>query len=143
MTDWQTLESPLKPVLDGGIFVEKKDRNPAGEEARQAEFVNLMRRTCKACKVYAVPNAGKRTRWEANKAKREGLFASWPDIGVVWADGRADIEFKDGQKMPRDDQIETLNWLHLRGHPVAVCRTAEGAMRWLASLGAPVLKMGD
>jgi hypothetical protein len=129
-------------ALDPDIYVEPKDRDPASEESRQAAFVALMRRTCRACRVIAVPNAAKRSQWAAAKAKREGLLAGEPDTGITWADRHtARIEFKNGRDMPNPNQIEALNWYHRRGHPVAVCRTPEGAMRWLAQIGAPVARL--
>ena len=66
------------------------------------------------------------------------MAAGWPDVEVVWANGTARIEMKNGSEMPRDNQVETLNWLHLRGHAVAVCRSKDGALRWLRDCGAPV-----
>lgn len=132
-------EDPLKATLDPGIFVEPRDRRLAYEDDRQAEFVALMRRTARACRVVAIPNAGRRTRWEAGKRLKEGMARGEPDIAVTWADApTARIEFKNGRDMPDTDQVEVLNWYHMRGHPVAVCRTAEGAMAWLRSIGAPV-----
>jgi hypothetical protein len=129
-------------VLDPGIYVEPKDRDPASEDDRQAAFVATMRRIARACRVYAVPNGARRSRWEAAKAKREGMAAGEPDTGVTWADApTARIEFKNGREMPTPSQIEALNWYHRNGHPVAVCRSAEGAMRWLASIGAPVMQV--
>lgn len=125
--------------LDPGIYVEPKDHGPASEGDRQAAFVATMRLTARECRVTAVPNGAKRTRWEAAKARREGMAAGEPDTGVTWEGApTARIEFKNGREMPRQSQIDVLNWYHRRGHPVAVCRTAEGAMRWLASIGAPV-----
>lgn len=139
MTDWSALESPLKPVLDPRVFVEPRDRDPASEDDRQAVFVNRMRRDAKQCEIAANPNAGKRSQWALNKVMREGLLLGRNDIDVKWAPSRlALIEFKDGTKMPEPHQIERLNRAVEMGFPVAVCRTAEGAMHWLASLGAPV-----
>jgi hypothetical protein len=133
------LEAPAKETLHPAIYVEPRDKSPESEDSRQATFVATMRRLYKACEVYAVPNGGKRSQWAAAKAKREGMRKGWPDVGVLWADAReARVEFKNGSKMPDEDQIEVLNWMHLRGHPVAVCRTAEGAIAWLRSVGAPV-----
>ena len=127
------------PRLDPAIYVEPKDHGPASEDARQAVFIATMRRIAPACRVYAVPNGGKRSQWEAAKAKREGMNAGEPDCGITWADHpTARIEFKAGRTNPTAQQIEALNWYHLRGHPVAVCRTAEGAMKWLRMLGAPL-----
>jgi hypothetical protein len=126
-------------VLDPSIYVEPKDRDPASEDDRQGTFVSTMRRVARACRVVAIPNGAKRTRWEAAKAKREGMSPGEPDTAITWAkEPSARIEFKNGREMPTPIQVETLNWYHRRGHPVAVCRTAEGAMRWLALIGAPV-----
>ncbi len=130
----------FEQTLDPEIYVEAKDRGSALEDDRQAMFVAFMRQHCHACRVYAVPN-GTYIASRAGRAKRqrEGLNSGEPDLGVTWADApTARIEFKSGRTMPGADQIEALNWYHRRGHPVAVCRTAEGALRWLASIGAPV-----
>ncbi len=132
------MSESLKPTLDPGIYVEPRDRSTANEEARQATWVALMRKTARACMVVAVPNGARRTRWEANKAKREGLLAGFPDTITYWSDGGALIEWKDAAGKPSDAQIETLNWLHARGQSVAICRSPEGAMAWLRSIGAPV-----
>jgi hypothetical protein len=132
----------VRETLDPGIWVEARDKDPRDEDPRQAEYIATMRKLCRGIKVFAIPNAGKRTQWAAAKAKREGMHKGWPDTGACWvtniAGGVAWIEFKNGKEMPEGDQIETLNWLHRRGHPVAVCRTAQGAMSWLKSIGAPV-----
>lgn len=132
----------VKVALDEGIWVQPKDRDPASEDRRQAEYIATVRKLCKGIKVFAVPNAGKRTQWAAAKVKREGLYTGWPDTGACWVSnisgGVAWIEFKSGTGALDQDQIDTLNWLHRRGHPVAVCRTAQGALEWLKSIGAPV-----
>ena len=131
-------EASLKPTLHPAIWVEPKDRSDASEDQRQAEFVATMRKIARGCRVVGIPNAGRRSRWEAAKRKREGMLAGEPDVAVAWATVTARIEFKNGRAMPDEDQIGALNWYHLRGHPIAVCRTAEGAMAWLRSIGAPV-----
>jgi len=129
----------VKVALDPGIYVEPKDKDPASEDTRQAEYIAFIRKHAKACRAIGVPNAGKRSRWEAGKRLREGMTAGEPDTATSWADApTARIEFKDGQSMPDQNQVAALNWYHRRGHPVAVCRTLEGALRWLASIGAPV-----
>lgn len=140
LTDLLAMESPIKPVLDPSIYVEPKDRGNASEEARQSAFVNLMRKTTKACRVASIPNGTNiSTRWGRAKAQREGLAGGEPDVQISWANSlTARIEFKSGTGKLDDRQIEVLNWYHLRGHPVAVCRTAEGAAQWLRSLGAPI-----
>lgn len=138
-TDIDALDGPLKETLHPAIYVQPKDKDATSEDARQATFVATMKRIAKGCRVYAVPNGGKRSVWAAAKAKREGMIAGEPDTGISWADvPTARIEFKNGRSMPTPEQIEALNWYHLRGHPVAVCRTAVGAINWLRSVGAPV-----
>lgn len=127
-----------RPVLDPRIWVEPKDNDPASEDDRQTVFVATMRKDHRQCRVYAVLNGARRSQWESAKAKREGMVSGWPDVGVRWAGGHADIEFKNGDSMPTPNQIETLNWLFANGHAVAVCRTAAGALGWLRSVGAPV-----
>jgi len=132
-------EAPARGVeLDPGIYVEPKDKLPDSEDDRQAEWVRLMRRHAPQCLVFAVPNAAKRTRWAAAKVKREGLFTGFPDTGILWADGHAYAEWKNGREGPKPAQIETLNWMHSRGIPVAIVRTPEGCLAWLRSIGAPV-----
>lgn len=137
---FDALETPLKPALDPAIYVEPRDRGNASEEARQSAFINLMRRTARGCRVASVPNGTNiSSRWGRAKAQREGLAGGEPDVEVSWAGGiTARIEFKSGTGKPDDRQIEVLNWYHLRGHPVAICRTADGALKWLRSIGAPV-----
>jgi hypothetical protein len=135
-------DEPLRETLHPDIYVEERDRDPAGEELRQAEYIATMRKSFRAVKVFAVPNGAKRTPWEAGKVKREGLYAGWPDTGACWGisdrGNAAWIEWKNGRDMPDDNQIATLNWLHAHGFPVAVCRTSVGALSWLQKVGAPV-----
>lgn len=139
---WDIEETPLREKLHPDIFVEARDRDPTSEETRQAEFVAGCRKNFKSVRVFAVPNGARRTQWEANKAKQEGLYAGWPDTGVCWESAMAAvtawIEWKDGDGGVSQEQIGVLNWLHARGFPVAVCRTAYGAYLWLKSQGAPV-----
>lgn len=132
-------EAPLREKLDPAIHVEPKDRDLADEDARQAALVSFLRRHARQVRVVGIPNAEKRTRWQAAKRKREGMMAGEPDLAISWADApTARIEFKNGRAMPDDNQVEALNWYHCRDHPVAVCRTAIGAVTWLRSIGAPI-----
>jgi hypothetical protein len=141
MTDaiFAALDESLVETLDPAIYVEPKDKLPGNEDSRQAPLVAYIRKYERACRIVAIVNGAKRTRWEAAKAKREGMLSGEPDLSITWADNpTARIEMKDGQSMPTPNQIAALNWYHRRGHPVAVCRTMEGALAWLASIGAPV-----
>ena len=139
VSNWADLEMTLEPVLDPAIYVEPKDRDPSLEDKRQAAWVSLMRRTAHACLVFAIPNGTNiKSRYGRAKVKREGLHTGFPDNGVLWDGGQAYPEWKAGRGDPSDAQIETLNWMHRRGIPVAIVRTPLGCMRWLRSIGAPV-----
>lgn len=138
-TPFDLIDSPIKPVLDGRVYVEPKDSQTASEDDRQGAFVACMRRLARGCEVAANTNAAKRSQWAAAKVKREGLLTGRNDLDVKWAGPNlAIIEFKDGRSMPRPEQIECLNRAVEMGFPVAVIRTPEGGFNWLRSIGAPV-----
>lgn len=127
----------VEPTLDDRIFVEKKDAGTEPEIKRQSVFVNQMRRYAPRCIVAAVPNSAEAGRTKLRQM-REGAAYGCVDLFVTWTGAVAFIEFKAGKTMPRTNQIEFMNRLAAQDHPVAVCRTAKGAMEWLRGIGAPV-----
>lgn len=131
-------EAPLRERLHPDIYVEPKDDFPASEDARQMAFVNHMKRDEPHIAVHATPNGGRQSDYARIRGQRMGVYAGWPDIGIDWPGGEAQIEFKDGQGNPRPDQIACLNRLHHMGKKVAICRTRVGAINWLLSIGAPL-----
>jgi hypothetical protein len=132
--------SDLEDATEALYYIEPKDRDPRLEEARQMAFRREAKKLCPTVRVCAVPNAGKRTQWEAAKAKREGLTAGIPDCICLWLGGGiAWIEFKAADTMPSPAQHEFLNALVRQGHNAAVFRQELTALRWLKSLGAPFL----
>lgn len=139
LATFDALETPLVETLDPAIYVEPKDKLPGNEDARQTVVVATIRRQ-KQFRIYAVPNGV----WmpspkQRAKVRREGLNPGEMDIGISWAGSpTVRVEMKDGQGDPSPDQIAALNWYHRRGHPVAICRTVEGVLAWLRSIGAPV-----
>lgn len=128
----------VKEVLDKGIYVEPRDKECADEDNRQIRLVNILKKHCRGIAFHAVPNGGRQTDWSRLRGQRMGVVAGQPDLGIDWRGGAAVIEMKDGQDLPRPNQVDRLNRLHRMGKNVAVCRTAEGALRWLRSIGAPV-----
>jgi hypothetical protein len=109
------------------------------EEAIQVRFRARVKMLAAApIRVVATPNAGKRTAWSAMKAKREGLTPGWPDVQVLWAGGRADIEFKARSGSLKPEQIDALNWLHRNDHPCGVFRSVDTAIAFLRRCGAPL-----
>jgi hypothetical protein len=134
VSEWDDLESPLTeaPLF----YVQPKDRDPALEHDRQSELVRRLRAA--GLHVIAIPNG---RAWGAkawNLAKAEGVVWGAPDL-IINARGRsAYIEMKSGTGAINQHQVEVLNSLHRLGFPVAVCRTADGAIAWLEGRGFSV-----
>ena len=131
-------ECPLKQVLDEGIWVEARDKDPADEDSRQINVVNKFKRDHRQIAVHAVPNGGRQTDWARIRGERMGVVAGWPDLQFDWLGGEALVEMKDGQELPRRNQVDCLNRLHRMGKHVAVCRTYAGVIIFLRQIGAPV-----
>lgn len=96
------------------------------EVQEQSEFVKWFRFQHKGVLIYATPNGGKRSRWEAMNAKREGMVAGIPDLFIpAW---RLYIEFKRREggvvSKSQKDQIEYLRSV---GYTVEVCKGFEHA----------------
>lgn len=127
--------------LDPGIWIEPKDCDHASEDERQIKLVIRLKR-CPALAFHAVPNGGRQSDWARVRGERMGVVAGQPDLGIDWLGGSAVIEMKNGTEMPRPNQVARLNRLHRMGKNVAVCRTADGAMKWLALIGAPIGERG-
>jgi hypothetical protein len=117
--------------------IDPRDKDPRPEEKRQLAFLRDMRALCPAVMVFAVPNGGRRTLWEANKARREGLKSGAPDLVAIWNRGVAFLEFKGASAMPSPAQREFLNGLYRCGHHVGVFRQEKSALDWLLGLGVP------
>ena len=91
--------------------------------------------------VVAVPNAGKRTRWAAGQAKREGMSAGFPDVVCLWpARGVAFIEFKRPGGLISDNQLDWHMRLHDMGHDICLAYSADQAIDFLRSCGAPIME---
>lgn len=129
----------LEDGPDEPWFIEAKDKDPRSEEKRQLAFLNAARTICPAVVIWSVPNAGKRSQWEVNKAKREGMKSGALDLTCTWAGGVAFIEFKNGFEMPSTNQREMLNSLYRQGHPCGVFRQEDTALRFLRNCGAPFI----
>jgi len=130
-------EDSLRSRLDLGIYVQPKDRDETSEDDRQIAVVKRLK-NCHGVAFHAVPNGGRQSDWARLRGERMGVIRGQPDLGIDWTGGAAVIEMKNGTEMPRPDQVDRLNRLHRMGKNVAVCRTVDGAVAWLRSLGAPV-----
>ena len=91
-------------------------------------------------KLVAVPNAARRTQWEARRAKAEGLAAGFPDLVAMWPGGGvAFIEMKrlkGGVISP--NQADWIDLLGRYGFAAAVCPGADAAIAFLRQCGAPI-----
>lgn len=68
------------------------------EGTKEDDVQAAMLRDLKACapeiSAFAVPNAGKRTRYERQQRKREGMKAGVVDLILTWPRGVAFVEVK-------------------------------------------------
>jgi hypothetical protein len=135
--------SALARLLDDAVppatwHICPRDKLPLSEEQRQLQFLQLIPFVAPGLLAFAIPNAARRTRWEVAKAKREGMRAGVADLHVCWNHGSGWLEFKSGTGSVEQSQRDWLDRMSRMGQRVAVVRTAEGAFRWLHSIGAPV-----
>jgi hypothetical protein len=109
-------------------------RNPRctlHEDAIQAAFIRIMALKAPGVIIAAMPNAGKRTRWEAMQRKREGMVAGFPDIIALYDGGVCLIEFKSGTGVLRKPQAAMLDRLASQGIQCGVFRSAASAVAFL------------
>jgi hypothetical protein len=115
-----------------------------GRKLSEIEIVTLFRSRCRimcpGVSIVAVPNAAKRSQWAAQRAKREGMAAGFPDILCFWkGPGVAAIEFKAHAGKLSANQIEWLDRLAEIGIPATVSRDADHAVEFLRQAGAPFI----
>jgi hypothetical protein len=129
----------LEEHADLPWHIDPRDKDPRSEEKRQLAFLRDARILCPAVNIFAVPNAGRRTQWEVNKAKREGMKSGALDLVCTWNRGVAFLEFKNGTDLPSPNQREQLNTLYRQGHHCGVFRQEQSALDFLRSIGAPFI----
>lgn len=125
--------------VTGGWHIDPRDNDPRDEDARQSAFLRDARILCPAVDIFAVPNAGRRSQWEMNKRKREGMKAGALDLVATWAIGVAFMEWKNGRDMPDGNQRDRLDLYVRQGHHCGVFRQERSAIDWLRSIGAPFI----
>lgn len=109
------------------------------EIAIQTLFRGRCRAMCPGVSIVAIPNAGKRTQWAAQQAKREGLAKGFPDVMALAAGKIAFLEFKAAAGRLTIDQEEWLARLHGMGFPCGVFRDADVAVAFLRANGFPFI----
>ncbi len=139
MTDWDPLETSLKP--EPRFPVEPPDGKKQWTEiARQVTLRNLVRVGGPSLMFFAIPNAGRRNPVQARK---EGIRAGVFDLQLWWNRGCALPEMKGYDKQGRAGklsvaQIEWGNAMHDMGWPVACFFDPYHAYDWMRSVGAPL-----
>lgn len=90
--------------------------------------------------VVAVPNAARRTQWEARRAKQEGLVAGFPDLICLAPGGlMAFVEMKRVRGgTVSENQSEWITRLNEYGFPAAVCKGADAGVAFLKAHGFPI-----
>lgn len=117
------------------------------ETSIQTRFRSRMKIMAPSVRVVATPNGGRRTAWEGMKAKREGLAKGFPDVNCYWSNGIDEnavpglcvLEFKDRKGAIKPEQIDWLNWLTRAGFHCGVFRSADSAIEYVRSCGAPFI----
>lgn len=116
-----------------------KDKDPRDETARQLDALKRARLICPAVDIVAIPNAGRRTRWEVAQRRREGMKAGALDWVVTWDRGVLFAEWKDGREMPDENQADRLDMYTRWGMHCGVFRQADSFFAFLRGLGAPFI----
>jgi hypothetical protein len=129
----------LEDAEDLPWHIDPKDKDPRPEEKRQLAFLRDARILCPGVNIFSVPNGGRRTQWEINKAKREGMKSGALDLVATWNRGVAFLEFKNGTDQPTSNQRDQLNTLYRQGHHCGVFRQEQSALEFLRSAGAPFI----
>jgi hypothetical protein len=104
----------------------------------QVRLRNRVKMVAPRIRLVATPNGGKRSQWEAMRAKAEGMSAGFVDLQAIWPGGIAFLEMKARSGTLSEAQIDWLNWLHNAGFPCGCFRSVESAVEFLRRAGAPV-----
>lgn len=132
-----------EPEGDLPWHIDARDKDPRDETARQIATLSRALMICPAVDIIAIPNAGRRSRWEVAQRKREGMKAGALDWVVTWKPalpgdrGVLFAEWKDGREMPDDNQRDRLNMLYRHGHHCGVFRREDSFFAYLRAAGAP------
>ena len=87
--------------------------------------------------AFAIPNAAKRSPWQAARMKREGLLAGVADVCVMMNNGRTGwLEFKTVKGKQSLAQKVFEGWCIALAHPYELCRDLQDAIDVLTRWGA-------
>jgi hypothetical protein len=86
-------------------------------------------------RLVAIPNGQKRTRWQQQQAKAEGLSKGFPDLIAICRNGRVAFPEIKALAPLTAEQREWLDWLHIGGHNCGVFRSDATLIEALRSWG--------
>lgn len=78
--------------------------------------------------IYAIPNGGKRNKFEAFRLKKQGVLRGVPDLHIAEPSGAYHglyVELKVDKNKLTPDQAEMMNRLASRGYKTELCRQFE------------------
>ena len=96
----------------------------------QVAYRSKLRTLAPRVLLVAIPNAGKRTAWEARERAREGMVKGFPYMLALYEGTTLGLECKSVTGQPSDNQLDTLGRMHRLGFPVGIFRSAESALDW-------------
>lgn len=78
--------------------------------------------------IFAIPNGGKRNKFEAFRLKKQGVMSGVPDLCISEPLGAYHglyVELKVEKRKPTQNQEEVMSKLAARGYKTEVCREFE------------------
>jgi VRR-NUC domain len=104
----------------------------SNEHAEQSAFIQWARTHDSACRIFAVPNGGHRSKFTAVKLKAEGVRPGVPDLMLPLPRGGSAglfIEMKYGRNNLTAEQKRETQQLANDGYVVVIAWTAPDAIR--------------
>lgn len=86
-------------------------------------------------RLVAIPNGQKRTRWQQQQAKSEGMSKGFPDLIAVCRNGLVAFPEIKAKAALSPEQREWLDWLHVSSHFCGVFRSDQTLVDALRSWG--------
>lgn len=119
--------------MTGPLYhIDPRDVQGAKDELLvQVAFRRTMRMIAPSVMLVAVPNAGRRTAWEARQRGKEGLVPGFPDMLAMHEGRTLALEFKSGTGTLSDAQKDCLNKLTRLDFAVGVFRGSASAVEWV------------
>lgn len=104
-------------------------------QRRQVQYLRVLESQGRL-RFAAVPNGGYRRKVEAAIMKGLGTSAGFPDMVVLWGDGKTGfIENKSDKGVLSDNQRDWSSWLLDNGHRYALVRSFEQFLHTLYTWG--------